>query len=39
LGKVVRFAKRPAEPSAEVEVELLADYSRIQTCLVLKQAQ
>jgi rod shape-determining protein MreC len=39
VGKVVRFAKRPAEPSAEVEVELLADYSRIQTCLVLKQAQ
>lgn len=37
VGRVVRFAKRPAEPSAEVEVELLADFSRIQTCLVLKQ--
>jgi len=36
VGRVVRFAKRPAEPSADVEVELTADFSRIGTCLVLK---
>jgi rod shape-determining protein MreC len=38
VGRVTRFYKRPAEPAADVEVELLADFSRIQNCLVLKRS-
>ncbi len=37
VGRVVRFYKRPAEPAAEVEVELFVDFPRIQTCLILRR--
>lgn len=37
IGKVARFAKRPAEPEAEVEVELFMDLSRLESCLVLRR--
>jgi len=38
VGRVTRFYLRPAEPDAYVEVELIADYSRLQNCLVLKRS-
>jgi len=37
VGTVTRFVRRHAEPDADVEVELLADFSRIENCLVLKR--
>ncbi len=37
VGTVARFYARPAEPDAYVEVELFADFSAIQTCLILKR--
>jgi len=37
VGKVTRFAKRPSQPEADVEVELFLDFSRLENCLVLKK--
>ncbi len=37
VGKVVRFYRRPSEPSADVKVELSVDFSRIESCLILKR--
>jgi cell shape-determining protein MreC len=37
VGKVARFARRPAEPEALVEVELFMDLSHVENCLVLKK--
>lgn len=36
VGRVSKFYKRESEPSADVEVELLVDFDRIETCMVLK---
>lgn len=37
VGRVVRFYRQPAQPSAAVEVELAIDFSRIENCVVLKK--
>jgi rod shape-determining protein MreC len=39
VGKVTRFARRPAEAEADVEVELWMDFSRLENCLVLKKME
>jgi rod shape-determining protein MreC len=36
VGKVTRFFRRPSSPSAEVEVVLAIDFSRIESCVVLE---
>jgi len=37
VGRVVRFWRQPSKPSAAVEVELAVDFSRIESCVVLKR--
>jgi len=37
VGRVVKFFRRPSEPSADVEVELLVDFGRVESCLILKR--
>jgi len=39
VGKVTRFARRPAEAEADVEVELWMDFSRLENCLVLRKME
>jgi rod shape-determining protein MreC len=38
VGRVARFYRRPAEPAADVEVELVAQLQLVQNCLVLKRS-
>ncbi|MCD6405109.1 MAG: rod shape-determining protein MreC [Planctomycetes bacterium] len=37
VGRVSTFFARPSQPSASVTVELAIDFSRIESCLVLKK--
>lgn len=37
VGRVTRFYRQPSKPSADVEVELAVDFSRIESCVILRK--
>ena len=39
VGRVTHFYRQPSKPSADVEVELAVDFSRIESCVILKKRE